>query len=191
MMKATIETSLMETRDVTAQDSIVVIFDNLVSSVKRILQLTFLRDKWTGRPVTGKNLQNRGKSSLFVAFLRQQQRKTQLVDQAIKDEFFFRRNTRRRNISQRTWNRHSAFLFYRQQVNKQMRNAVSELEKKADTVMEGHPQQACRMSFRVKSIKPLPVWASACHELTRIESDLSSLSLMEYPRTETPAAEAA
>ena len=180
-MKAIIETSLIKTCNVPVHESAGDFFDGLFSSLKRIKRS--LQDAF---PV------GKSENSLFIAFLRQRKRKAQLSDQAIKDEFFFRCKIRRKNIPQRTWNRHSAFLFYRQQqVDKQMLGPVTEMEQKSDVVMKDVPESAGRMSFKVKSIQPLPVWASACHELTWIEPDLSSLRFMQFPRVESPAAKAA
>ncbi len=191
-MKATIETSLVEPCNVAGNDTARILLDRLFSKVKSFFRVTVLLGKGAVTESAIKLQSHKAESGLFVAFMRYQQRKARLVEQDVKDEFYFRRHIRRRNIPRRTWNRHSAFLYYSQQkINEQKLHQHAELEQLRDTAVEKSVEFVGRMSFQVKSIKPLPVWATAFHELSWIESDLSSLRLMEFQRIDSPTAEAA
>ena len=189
MIKGTLETSLNEPCDVTVQDPTGIFFGNVFSRIKRYLKEAHSSGNGSGK--FGAVRSRMHDSGLLVAFLLYQQRKARQVRQALKDDFFFQRQTRRKNISQRAWNRHSAFLYYSQQIHKQNVQHSSELQQSPNTVVEKPVDSQGRMSFQVKSIKLLPVWATAYHEMSWIEYDISSLRLTQSRRIESLAAEAA
>lgn len=138
-------------------------------------------------------LSHTGDSSALVAFIQRQQRKVFTAEQNIKQEFFFDKSDfDRKNIPHKTWKRHSAFLIYRQQINnKQKPQSRMETDQYLDAIINQAIVSEERISFRVKSIRPLPVWATALSDLSVIDNDLSSLRFMETHSVTNITAEAA
>ncbi len=118
------------------------------------------------------------------------QQRNRAAEQSAKDEFFGGGFANRKSIPARTWKRHSAFLVYRQH----MRDLTTQRLTKPDpenSRAAGRPAIPTRMSFQVKSITHLPVWAIGLDGLGLMENEWSSLILMEPSAPENPVAEAA
>lgn len=145
--------------------------------------------KWFRKPVSALqhfiSVSSKLTVNVFSLFFIRGQRKDQL--QQFKDEFYLRRSTGLKNIPSRTWKRHSALLVYQQRSkaayreqmhNQHIKQARESVQKDALSV-EPQAFVKSRMSFRVKSIRILPIWSSALSEMSAIEGDLSSLRFME------------
>ncbi|WP_455201182.1 hypothetical protein [Kaarinaea lacus] len=128
-------------------------------------------------------------AGIISTFIINDEQKSKDAKRNIKDEFYFRKFEARRNIPHRTWKRHSALLHYHQQQTRQQQvkalspghesdfqaEAVTEAERQAALNIDTPAVNNLRLSFRVKSIRLLPIWASALSDLSLIEDDLSSL----------------
>jgi hypothetical protein len=133
-------------------------------------------------------------SDYFLYRNRYREQKFQKYTQSVKDEFFYEPGrVQRKNIPRKTWHRHSAFLVYRQQMNTLQTRRVVDADRLQNTQsnVEGKITAETRISFHVKSIRPLPVWATALNELSVIENDMSTLRLMEIHQPSSIIAEAA
>ena len=134
---------------------------------------------------------------VWDTFVLSQQQKAELDEQSVKDEFFFdhdpinSNNVNWKNIPRKTWNRHSAFLVHRQLVDSLQKTATVETSAEILPTTNTLSVAETRISFHVTSIRPLPVWATALTEMSMVESDLSSLRLMELRTIQNITAKAA
>ena len=131
-------------------------------------------------------------AALISALVFNDEQKTKDGKQNIRDEFYFGSLASRKKIPRRIWKRHSALLHYhQQQIRQQPRNATcqkpmvesqSDKVRQVESASEITAMQAVvnkRMSFRVKSIRLLPIWGTALSDISLIEDDLSSLRFVE------------
>ena len=127
------------------------------------------------------------------AFVQSQQQKAEIDEQSVKDAFFFDHGySNWKHIPRKTWKRHSALLVERQKKMDSLQS-TSAFTIGAEIVSTGEklPVDETRISFQVKAIKTLPVWASAMNEMSMVENDLSSLRLMQFHTIPNITAEAA
>jgi hypothetical protein len=185
MMKATAETFWVD-RDAQSENyASAVTFGKWFIRAKLTLRHLFLRNI----VITKKN-----SPSIWESFILYQQQKAGVAEQSIKDEFFYGSDyTGRKNIPHKTWKRHSAFLVYRQRVNKNNlhRGLTLKTDDQVEPVRNELSVAETRISFQIKSIKLLPIWATALNDISLIENDMSSLRLMEVRSRVKITAEAA
>jgi hypothetical protein len=190
MMKATTETFWTDEDAQIKNGASAVTFGKWFNKAKLTLRHLFLRDVLLN--VTQSNgVPNKNKSGFWVTLIVRHQQKVGAVERSIKEEFFYGNEyTGRKNIPHKTWKRHSAFLVYGQQLNNlQAKRAMQVSQQTCSYAKQSDPK--ARLSFQVKSIKPLPIWATALNDMSLIENDWSSLRFMEIRTPTNVTAEAA
>lgn len=132
-MKVSMETSLTDSYDTERNNVAGIILDRLLNGCKRVFWSVLTQEDRTGKTARNQSLFNTSQDGFFAALMHYQQQKAQRAKQVKKDEFFFRTHVRRKNISQRTWKRHSAFLYYSRQVNQQKSQSLATSKLEAPT----------------------------------------------------------
>jgi hypothetical protein len=160
-----------------------------IRKAKRVLQYLDPRRFITlSKAVSNKVTSNNSKNKIWTAYISLQQQKAGNMESDRKDEFFYGIGyTNRKKIPHKTWKRHSAFLHYMQEQKVQKPKSVREEDRPTaaatmTSVSEANRTQA-RISFKVTSIKRLPIWATALNEMALIENDISPFRLMKSGTT--------
>jgi len=132
-----------------------------------------------------KYLHNKRDAGILWTLIMRQQNRLRTLENNIKTEFFSNQgfsknaNSNRKYIPRKTWNRYSAFLTCQQQIYNQSVESKQVFDEQIHSNMGKGTAVEGRISIQVKSIKTLPIWATALNELSLIENDISSLSFMD------------
>jgi hypothetical protein len=194
MMKATTQTFWADQDAQMENRTSAVLFGKWFNKAKQSLRHLLLQDVLQNelQNVSQSNgAPNKNKFGFWAILIVRQKQKFSAAERGIKEEFFYGNEyAGRKNIPNKTWRRHSAFLVYGQKLDNLHTKQATQVSRQSGSIAKQSDATA-RIIFQVKSIKPLPTWATVLNDMSLIENDMSSLRFMEIRALSHVTSEAA